>query len=136
MKDQPDKKSVQLFNNETILSFLVANKEREPSPPPKVEKAVTKAKSKPVVGKDKGVKEKSLSQAQISEVRLSRPSSQNFEMTKAHWILRVVSDAGVGVSLIFLLLCFQENYKIFYQTWDLIKFQNSVLCSYIEYIKH
>ncbi|XP_059171472.1 androglobin-like isoform X6 [Physella acuta] len=87
---------VQMLKEMEKNELKVTNKEREPSPPPKVEKAVAKAKSKPVVGKEKGVKEKSLSQAQISEIRLSRPPSQNFDMTKAHWILRVVSDAGVG----------------------------------------
>ncbi|CAL1548032.1 unnamed protein product [Lymnaea stagnalis] len=64
----------------------VANKERDPSPP-KVEKTPATNKGKPKVGKDKGVKEKG------QEVKVSRPPSQNFDLTKPHYVLRVVSDS-------------------------------------------
>ncbi|XP_035827266.1 androglobin [Aplysia californica] len=66
----------------------VTAKERPPSPP-KVEKtpAAAGGKAKPKAGKDKGGKDKG------QEGKGSRPSSQQFDITKPNWTLRVVSDA-------------------------------------------
>ncbi|KAH9519394.1 hypothetical protein Btru_075440, partial [Bulinus truncatus] len=61
-----------------------------PMSSPKSEKTPVPKPSKPKVGKEKGAKEKEKEKGQ--ESRLSRPSSQTFDISKPHWMLRVVSD--------------------------------------------
>lgn len=69
-------------------------KERLPSPP-KTEKSPPAAGQK---GKPKGSKPEKGSKDKASENKGSRPSSQQFDLTKPHWSLRVVIDAGAAVS--------------------------------------
>ena len=79
----------------SIFSCTVSNKDRPPSPP-KQEKAPAAAgsKGKQAKGaKDKGAKDKG------GDGKSSRPSSQQFDITKPNWTLRVVSDAVAAVSL-------------------------------------
>ena len=73
----------------------VAFKEKQDAEPPKTEKAPAAAdKSKGAKGgkggKDKGGKDK--------DGKGSRPPSQQFDIGKPHWTLRVVSDASCSVS--------------------------------------
>ncbi|GFS08055.1 androglobin-like [Elysia marginata] len=78
---------VQMLKEMEKNELKVSNKERPPSPP-KVEKTPaggSKAKAKG--GKDKGAKDKG------QDGKGSRPSSQQFDITKPHFTLRVVSDA-------------------------------------------
>ncbi|XP_025099309.1 androglobin-like isoform X4 [Pomacea canaliculata] len=67
-------------------------KERLPSPP-KTEKSPPAAGQK---GKPKGSKPEKGSKDKASENKGSRPSSQQFDLTKPHWSLRVVIDAGAA----------------------------------------
>jgi hypothetical protein len=73
-----------------ILLFYatVLNKVRDSSPP-RSEKAATSSKG----GKDKGGKAKGK-----EKEKGSRPPSQQFDMTKPHWVMRIVSDGNAAVS--------------------------------------
>ncbi|KAK3803170.1 hypothetical protein RRG08_067346 [Elysia crispata] len=78
---------VQILKEMEKNELKVSNKERPPSPP-KVEKTPAGgSKTKAKGGKDKGGKDKG------QDGKGSRPSSQQFDITKPHWTLRVVSDA-------------------------------------------
>lgn len=77
--------------------FTVINKDRPPSPP-KQEKAPAassntgKGGKGGKGGKDKGGKDKDKND------KGSRPPSQQFDINKPHWTLRIVSDASNAVS--------------------------------------
>lgn len=78
----------------SCLSLIVNNpqKERPPSAPKQEKTAPTPTKGK-AKGKEKpGTKDKKMSES-------SRPPSQQFDVSKPHWILRFVSDAAAAVSV-------------------------------------
>ena len=85
--------------NKVIINVLffsaVAFKEAAPAEPPKTEKAPAAAdKSKAGKG-GKGGKDK----GKDKDGKGSRPPSQQFDLMKPHWTLRVVSDANAAVSI-------------------------------------
>ena len=84
-----------LVHDYIFIFIPVAFKEKQDAEPPKTEKAPAAAdKSKGAKGgkggKDKGGKDK--------DGKGSRPPSQQFDIGKPHWTLRVVSDASCSVS--------------------------------------
>ena len=89
-----DNKYWELFEIFFLFANSVANKERPPSPA-KNEKAASGTSSKAKAkgkDKDKGSKEKAHG---------SRPPSQQFDLTKPNWTLRIVSDGIASVSPIY-----------------------------------
>ena len=84
-----------MTNLKFIISSIVAFKEKQADEPPKAEKAPAAAdKGKGAKG-GKGGKDKS---GKDKDGKGSRPPSQQFDLTKPHWTLRVVSDASCSVS--------------------------------------
>ena len=87
-----------LFNKfPDVLYFFVsvAFKEKQADDPPKAEKAPAAAdKGKGAKG-GKGGKDKT---GKDKDGKGSRPPSQQFDLTKPHWTLRIVSDASCAVS--------------------------------------
>ena len=84
-----------------LVSVSVAFKEKQADEPPKTEKAPAAAdKGKGAKGgkgaKDKGGKDK--------DGKGSRPPSQQFDIGKPHWTLRVVSDASCSVSMTLIII--------------------------------
>ena len=78
------------------FSVSVAFKEKQTDDPPKAEKAPAAAdKGKGAKG-GKGGKDKA---GKDKDGKGSRPPSQQFDLTKPHWTLRIVSDASSSVSL-------------------------------------
>ena len=106
------------------MTVSVAFKEKQADEPPKTEKAPAAAdKGKGAKGgkggKDKGGKDK--------DGKGSRPPSQQFDIGKPHWTLRVVSDASCSVSMAWVL---EFSFPLSIQP-DLIHF-NSLLDLIIE----
>lgn len=80
---------VQMLKEQEKNELKVAYKERPVSPQKNEKSAPASQKGKPKGGKtDKGVKEKE------KETKGSRPPSQQFDITKPHWTLRIVLDAN------------------------------------------
>ena len=73
------------------LSFAVAYKERPPSPTKTEKSPPAGQKGKPKGKVEKGSKDK-------QDNKGSRPPSQQFDITKPNWTLRIVVDAATAVS--------------------------------------
>jgi hypothetical protein len=86
----------------TVSVVAVAYKERPASPAKEKSPAATQK------GKPKGKPDKGAAKDKV-ETKSSRPPSQQFDVTKPHWTLRVVVDASIAVSS---LGCFDADHSV------------------------
>ncbi|KAK7107724.1 hypothetical protein V1264_015593 [Littorina saxatilis] len=80
---------VQMLKEQEKNELKVAYKERPPSPVQKEKAPAAGQKGKPKGKGDKGGKDK-------QDNKGSRPPSQQFDITKPNWILRIVVDANIA----------------------------------------
>ena len=92
---------MQLLDSHKFLFILVAFKEKPVEEPAKQEKAPAAADKGAKGGKGgKGAKDK----GKDKDGKGSRPPSQQFDLGKPHWTLRVVSDANAVVRFFFVFI--------------------------------